>query len=77
MKCNTHLDHTTHFGQVAATVNFGSPVRDTHSIGKVNGIVARCQAYTHVAAMLGDGLGFPDADREPQEMPEGYERRQS
>ena len=27
MKCNTHLDHTTHFGQVAATVNFGSPVR--------------------------------------------------
>jgi hypothetical protein len=65
------------FGQVAATVNFGSPVRDTGSIAKVNGIVAQYQAYTHAAATLGDGLGFPDADGQPLLMPEGYHRRKS
>jgi len=65
------------FGQVAVTVNFGSPVRDTGSIAEVNGIVARYQAYTHAAATLGDGLGFPDSDGQPQLMPEGYNRRKS
>jgi hypothetical protein len=65
------------FGQVAATVNFGSPVTDARSIAKVNGIVARYQAYTHASATLADWLGFPNVSGEPQDMPDGYERRKS
>jgi predicted chitinase len=65
------------FGQVAATVNFGSPVHDLSAIAKVNGIVARRQAYTHAVATLGEGLGFFDANGQSQEMPDGYERRKS
>jgi len=63
------------FGQVAATVNFGSPVKDVRSIAKVNGIVARYQAYTNALVVLGDYRVFPHAQGHQDEMPEGYERR--
>ena len=38
-------------------------------------LILRYQAYTYAMATLGDGLGFPDANGQSQEMPDGYERR--
>ncbi|APR35849.1 M23 family metallopeptidase [Paraburkholderia sp. SOS3] len=63
------------FGQVAATVNFGSPVSDLSNINKVNGIVARCQAYVNALMVLVDYIPFPDMDGHLTAMPEGYQRR--
>lgn len=63
------------FGQVAATVNFGSPVSNPASIEKVNGIVARYQGYTNALVVLADTPQFPSQNGKLLAMPEGYERR--
>jgi len=73
---DTHVYYACQsFGQVAATVNFGSPVTNLTSIDKVNGIVARYQAYTSALKVLADTPQFPDQDGNLQTTPEGYERR--
>jgi hypothetical protein len=46
------------------------------TINKVNGIVARFQAYAHAVAILADNGGFPDASKQLQVMPDGFERRE-
>jgi hypothetical protein len=63
------------FGQVAATVNFGSPVKDINKIAKVNGIVARYQAYTNALVILEDYRIFSYSQGHEEETPEGHERR--
>ncbi|SAK85797.1 hypothetical protein AWB80_05835 [Caballeronia pedi] len=63
------------FGQVAATVNFGSPVKDASKIARVNGIVARYQAYTNALVILEDYRIFPYSQGHEEETPEGHERR--
>jgi hypothetical protein len=63
------------FGQVAATVNFGSPVQDMSKIAKVNGIVARYQAYTQALMVLADRMAFPNSHGQLQEIPEGHAPR--
>jgi murein DD-endopeptidase MepM/ murein hydrolase activator NlpD len=63
------------FGQVAAVVNFGHSVESAGVVDKVNGIVARFQSYTHAAAVLTDNGNFPDAEKQLQGMPDGFERR--
>jgi len=65
------------FGQVAATVNFGSPVKDIKKIAKISGIVARYQAYTNALMVLADKTSFPGASGNVQEIPEGYELRKA
>ncbi|MDQ7977579.1 hypothetical protein QYH69_10050 [Paraburkholderia sp. SARCC-3016] len=64
-----------HFGQVAATVNFGSPVINHASIAKVNGIVARYQAYVNALVVLADYMPFSGATGVVEITPDGYERR--
>lgn len=63
------------YGQVAATVNFGSPQKDTSKIAHVNGILARYQAYTSALMMLADGTLFPNAKGQGWDSPDGFERR--
>jgi hypothetical protein len=63
------------FGQVAATVNFGSPVSNLANINKVNGIVARYQANACALVGLADTQQFPTSDGTPASLPEGHERR--
>ncbi len=65
------------FGQVAATVNFGSPVHDISKIAKVNGIVARYQAYTQALMILADRMEFPNAYGQLNDAPEGYVQRKA
>ena len=73
---DTHVYYTSEsFGQVAATVNFGSPVSNAESIGKVNGIVARYQAHTSAVMALADVPQFRNKEGSLQTVPEGYERR--
>ena len=60
------------FGQVAATVNFGSPVKDIKKIAKVNGIVARYQAYANALMVLADRVVFLDAQDQSKTDPEEY-----
>lgn len=63
------------FGQVAATVNFGKPVTDLDKIKKVNGIVARFQAYTNSLKVLTEQMNFPDANGQLKEQPEEFKAR--
>ncbi len=63
------------FGQVAATVNIGQPATDGKQINGVNGLIARCQAYTHALMVLAEGIVFPDAKGEKQDAPEGFTPR--
>ncbi|WP_175665550.1 hypothetical protein ACN9MG_00605 [Burkholderia ambifaria] len=65
------------FGQVAATVNFGSPVKNLASIAKVNGIVARYQAYVNAMVVLADYTPFIFADGHVEIVPDGYDRRKA
>ena len=60
------------FGQVAATVNFGSPCKNLASIDKVNGIVARFQSYSNALVVLDDKPRFVDKDNNVSDKPEGY-----
>lgn len=60
------------FGQVAATVNFGSPRSDPSSINKVNGIVARFQSYSNALVVLDDRLTFKSSDGKVLMQPEGF-----
>ncbi|CAG9232789.1 conserved hypothetical protein [Paraburkholderia tropica] len=76
-----NVNHTAHvyyscesFGQVAATVNFGSPTTNASSIANVNGIVMRYQAYVNALFVLDDYRLFPRAQGQ-NELPEGFERR--
>ncbi|CAB3793885.1 hypothetical protein LMG28614_03785 [Paraburkholderia ultramafica] len=63
------------YGQVAATVNFGSPQKDASRIARVNGILARYQAYTSALMVLADGTLFPTAECQGWDTPDGYQRR--
>jgi len=63
------------FGQVAATVNFGSPCKNLSSIDKVNGIVARFQSYSNALVVLDDKPRFVDKDNNVSDKPEGYTPR--
>lgn len=63
------------FGQVAATVNFGSPVHDVTKINKVNGIIARNQAYTNALVVLTEQMNFPDATGKISELPDPFKAR--
>jgi hypothetical protein len=63
------------YGQVAATVNFGSVPKDTAKIARVNGILARYQAYTSALIVLADGISFPTANGLQVDRPDGFERR--
>lgn len=65
------------FGQVAATVNFGSPTTTTSAISGVNGIQARYQAYISALMVLCEGLEFPDAHGHRIESPDGYTPRKN
>jgi len=65
------------FGQVAATVNFGSPRSNTTDIDKVNGIVARFQSYSNALVVLTDTPRFPDKDGSDQVLPEDFEPRRT
>lgn len=65
------------FGQVAATVNFGSPTTDPSSIARVNGIHARYQAYTNALMVLSEGLRFLDGREQSHESPEGHQPRRA
>ena len=60
------------FGQVAATVNFGSPRSDPSSINKVNGIVARFQSYSNALVVLDDRPAFKSGDGKVLMQPEGF-----
>jgi hypothetical protein len=64
-------------GQVAATVNVGKPAEDPASIAKVNGIVARYQAYASALVILADRVSFPTTNGQHQDWPDGYKRRPS
>jgi hypothetical protein len=55
------------FGQVAATVNLGTP---STNVGSVNGIVARYQAYASALVTLTDLTRFPSANGSLQEAPD-------
>lgn len=63
------------FGQVAATVNFGSVPKDLTKIARVNGILMRYQAYTCALMILADGIIFPRSDGPGWDDPVGYGRR--
>ncbi len=63
------------YGQIAATVNFGSTPKDLAKIARVNGIVARYQAYTSALMVLADGTSFPCDEGHGWDNPAGYERR--
>ncbi|KQR87224.1 hypothetical protein ASG35_24230 [Burkholderia sp. Leaf177] len=63
------------FGQVAATVNFGSPVSNIASVERVNGIVARYQGFTNALVVLADTPQFPDGAGRLLSIPESFERR--
>ncbi|MCP3713905.1 hypothetical protein [Paraburkholderia sp. CNPSo 3281] len=63
------------YGHVAATVNFGSAPKDTAKIARVNGILARYQAYTSALIVLADGTLFPRSEGQGWDNPSGYERR--
>ncbi|WP_043202084.1 M23 family metallopeptidase [Paraburkholderia acidipaludis] len=63
------------YGQVAATVNFGSAPKDTAKIARVNGILARYQAYTSALIILADGISFPTTSGQQMDRPDGFERR--
>lgn len=60
------------FGQVATTVNFGSPRSATSDINKVNGIVARFQSYSNALVVLDDRPSFKYSDGVVQIQPEGF-----
>lgn len=60
------------FGQVAATVNFGSPVDREDRIARVYGIQARYQAYTHAITVLTDRVGFLNSEGHAIDIPEGH-----
>lgn len=69
----THTYYTSHgMGNVAATVNVGHP--STH-YARVNGIVARFQAYNTCEVVLLDTPVFPGSNN-PNE-PQGYKPRHS
>jgi hypothetical protein len=55
------------FGQVAATVNLGSP---SESLGGVNGLVARYQAYASALVILEDRIPFPVAGGASRDIPD-------
>ncbi|MDI3262996.1 MAG: hypothetical protein QJR11_09345 [Fulvimonas sp.] len=59
-------------GCVAATVNVGQP---SANYAHINGIVARFQAYTTGQVVLLDTPMFPDAQGQPQPLPENYQPR--
>ncbi len=59
-------------GCVAATVNVGQP---SANYAHINGIVARFQAYTTGQVVLLDTPTFPDAQGQPQPLPENYQPR--
>lgn len=59
-------------GRVAATVNWGSPNKP---FNRVNGIVARFQAYDTCEVVLLDTPNFPNAHGESQPTPQGYKPR--
>jgi hypothetical protein len=64
------------FGQGAATLNFGSPQKDARNIAKVNGIVARYQAYANaLVVLMDDTVIFPYTEGFTATAPEGFERR--
>ncbi|WP_368696173.1 hypothetical protein [Paraburkholderia sp. EG286B] len=63
------------YGQIAATVNFGSTPKDLAKIARVNGILARYQAYTSALMVLADGTSFPCDEGHGWDNPAGYERR--
>lgn len=60
---------------MAAIVNFGKPVTDLDKIKKVNGIVARFQAYTNSLEVLTEQMNFPDANGQLKEQPEEFKAR--
>ena len=63
------------FGQVAATVNFGSPCKNLSSIDKVNGIVARFQSYSNAMVVLADKPAFKDKDGNVKDKPDEFSPR--
>ncbi|MFZ5959105.1 M23 family metallopeptidase [Pseudomonas knackmussii] len=60
------------FGQVAATVNYGSPMTDPARISRVNGIQARYQGYVSALMTLSEGYRFRDIHGHQQEQPDDY-----
>jgi hydroxyethylthiazole kinase len=59
-------------GRVAATVNWGNP---DEPFSRVNGIVARFQAYDTCEVVLLDTTNFPSAHGEYHPAPQGYKPR--
>lgn len=55
------------FGQVAATVNLGSP---NNRLSGVNGLVARYQACASILRFVGDRIPFPRVDGSLHDTPE-------
>jgi hypothetical protein len=55
----------------------GSPVVNLASVKKVNGIVARYQAFTSALVALSDVARFPDKDGRLRITPENFEPRKN
>lgn len=56
-------------------MNFGSPIHDVTKINKVNGIIARNQAYTNALVVLTEQMNFPDATGKISELPDPFKAR--